>query len=52
MYYISVELEDDVNEKDAQEVLESIRSFPEVSQATMVKDDGAKSGAKWKAIAE
>ena len=39
MYYISVELEDDVNEKDAQEVLKAIRSFPEVSQATMVKDE-------------
>jgi cell division protein FtsX len=38
MYYISVELEDDVNEKDAQEVLESIKSMPEVSSAVMVSD--------------
>jgi cell division protein FtsX len=39
MYYISVELESDVNQKDATEVLNVIKSIPEVASATM-EDDG------------
>jgi cell division protein FtsX len=39
MYYISVQLEPDINQKDATEVLNSIKSMPEVASATM-EDDG------------
>lgn len=38
MYYISVELEPDVPNKDAEEVLNSIKSMPEVASAVMVSD--------------
>ena len=38
MYYITVELELDVTNKDAEEVLNSIKSIPEVSSAVMVND--------------
>jgi cell division protein FtsX len=39
MYYINITLEPDVNQKDATEVLNVIKSMPEVSSATM-EDDG------------
>ena len=35
MYYINIELEPDVNQKDATEVLNSIKSMPEVASATV-----------------
>lgn len=38
MYYIHVDLEPDVNQKDATEILNSIKSMPEVSSATMESD--------------
>jgi hypothetical protein len=42
MYYIEIELEYDVTEKDAKEVLEIIKSLPEVAQAKMEGDDDDK----------
>jgi cell division protein FtsX len=38
MYYINIELEPDVNQKDATEVLNVIKSMPKVSSATMESD--------------
>ena len=38
MYYINIELEPDVNQKDATEVLNSIKSIPEVANAAMESD--------------
>ena len=37
MYIITVELEPDVNEKDAKELLEQIRKIPEVAMATILE---------------
>jgi len=39
MYIITVELEDDVTEKNAKELLELIRKIPEVAMATIMGDD-------------
>ena len=40
MFYITVELEYDVNEKDAKEVLQMIKNIPEVAIATMEGEEG------------
>jgi len=39
MYEILVTLEDDVKEKDAIELLESIRKIPEVAYATIMGEE-------------
>jgi len=39
MYYINITLELDVNQRDAMEVLNSIKSIPEVASAVMEHDE-------------
>jgi len=39
MYIIEIELENDIDEKEASELLEQFRIIPEVYNAEMTKDD-------------